>query len=202
MALAGKTVASFQQGGGAAVKIKVPSTYHAGDLLVVAESANVANTSWSAPAGWTSGGGGQLDGQDLHWWWKVASPNEPNRYLFSHSQWADGGMMMLDFAGTSATPILGASALGAFDNLGAGHVSQAACGAVVSVNATSLLLIGWQPSSSIPSWPGPYTPLASATDGYGHVAAAANWTTSSVSLETVSMNPAQAVVLTMQVAIG
>lgn len=182
------------------MKIAVPASTRVGDLLVVAESANQASTSWWAPSGWTFGGGGQMDGQDLNWWWKVASPSEPQTYYFKHSQWADGGMVMLDFAGTSATPVVGVSALGRFNNQGAGDVTQVTLGPVTNASAASLLILGWQPTSTVPTWPAGYTKVASATDGFGYVAAAVNTTVAPVSARTVSMNNAQDVVLTLQIA--
>ncbi|HKW73395.1 MAG TPA: cellulase family glycosylhydrolase [Candidatus Dormibacteraeota bacterium] len=198
---AGRTATSFEQGGGSAVRIKVPGTYHTGDLLVVAEAANQDNTAWTAPSGWTAGGGGQLDGQDLWWWWKVASRNEPNSYSFTHSRWADGGMVMLDFTGTSATPILGASAIGAFDNDGVGNVSQASCGAVTGATGASLLLIGWQSSAAYPAWPARFATMATSNDGFSYVAAAGNLNAVPSAPQSVQMNPAQDAVLTAQIAI-
>jgi hypothetical protein len=181
------------------VKIDAPASSRAGDLLVAAESANQANTGWSTPGGWTYGGGGQLDGQDLNWWWKVASQNEPKKYSFKHSRWADGGMFVLDFANTSATPIRGASSLGLFDNSGWGYVTQATCGSVSAGAAASLLILGWQPTSVAPSWPAGYTTVATDSDGYGYVAAATNIKMAAPAAQTIQMNPAQAVVLSLQI---
>jgi hypothetical protein len=198
--MAGTSSASFEQDGGNAVKIAVPASTRAGDLLVVAESANQASTSWWAPSGWTFGGGGQQDGQDLNWWWKVASQSEPQTYYFKHSQWADGGMVMLDFAHTSATPVVGVSALGLFNNQGAGNVTQATFGPVNNTSAASLLIAGWQPASAVPTWPAGYTRVASANDGFGYIAAAVNTTVAPVTARTIQMNAPQDVVLTVQIA--
>lgn len=182
------------------MRIGVPSYRRAGDLLVVAESANEAGTSWAAPAGWTYGGGGNLDGQDLNWWWKVATGAEPKRYLFTHSQWADGGMVMLDIRGLSATPVRGASAVGGFDNSGAGNVTSVTCGAVGSSGA-SLVLLGWQSQPAAVTWPAGFKTAGTASDGFGYVEAALNAGVALLPVQTLSLSPGQDAVLAVQVAL-
>ena len=197
----GSTSTGFAQGGGRNVKIAVPSARRAGDLLVVAESSNQANTLWATPKGWTAGGGGQLDGQDLHWWWKIASTSEPGHYTFGHSAWADGGIVMLDIRGLSSTPIRGSSPLGAYDNSGTGNVTSAACMAV-SYTGASLLLVGWQSTPAVVTWPSGYASPASATDGFAHVVATIDPTSDPLSVENVQLAPGQAAVLSLQIGLG
>ena len=199
--MAGATSSSFSQGGNSSARVWVPSSRRAGDLLVVVESANQAGTSWTAPAGWTFGGGGQVGGQDLNWWWRVATGGEPRRYWFTHSQSADGGIVMLDLRGLSSTPVTGVSALGGFDNNGAGNVTSVTCGAVSGTGA-SLLLVGWQQSAGAITWPAGFKTAGTATDGFGHVEAALDAAPGPASSETVSLNPGESAVLTFQVMLS
>ena len=193
---------------GAGVKIKAP-TVQAGDLLIAAAGTNGSPASWTTPTGWTAGaGGGHPDGQGLNWWWKIATSADSGATItLKAASYADGGGIVLAYRGASASPILAVSAMATNDNGGDGHVTSAQFNGVSwsgASNVVSLLLMSWQPANATVSWPAGYSTQATATDGYGYVAAGANLTAqtlSSLGAQTVTLSASQAVLPTLQLAI-
>jgi hypothetical protein len=193
---------------GAGVKLTVPSV-QAGDLLIAAAGTNGSPASWTAPAGWTAGaGGGHPDGQGLNWWWKIATSADSGATItLKAASYADGGGIILDYRGASASPILAVSTLATNDNGGNGRVTSAQFNSVTwsgPSNVVSMLLMSWQPANATVTWPTGYAIQATANDGYGFVAAGANLTTqqvSNLSGQTVTLSASQATVPTLQIAV-
>jgi N,N-dimethylformamidase beta subunit-like protein/centrosomal CEP192-like protein/ASPM-SPD-2-Hydin domain-containing protein/HYDIN/CFA65/VesB family protein len=193
---------------GAGVGITVP-TVQAGDLLIAVAGTNGAPASWTTPTGWTAGaGGGHPDDQGLNWWWKIASSADSGTNItLKSSSYAEGGAIMLDYRGASATPIRAVSTLATNDNGGVGFVTSAQFNAVSwtgSANVVSLLLVSWNPANTSVTWPTGYAAQATANDGYSFVAAGANLTTqsvSSLSSQTATFSVSEAVIQTLQVAL-
>jgi hypothetical protein len=123
------------------------------------------------------------------------------------SSWADGGGVVLDYRGPSASPILAVSTLTTNDNGGVGNVTSATFNGASwtgSHSVVSLLLMSWQPSNATIGWPAGYSTQATSTDTYGYVAVGANLTPASVSSLSggkVTLSVAQAVVPTLQIAV-
>jgi hypothetical protein len=193
---------------GAGVKITIP-TVAAGDLLIAVAGTNGSPNSWTTPAGWTAGtGSGQPDGQGLNWWWKIASGTDSGTAVtLKASSYADGGGVVLDYRGASASPILAVSTLAVNDNGGVGDVTSATFNSVTwtgTDSVVSLLLMSWQPVNAVVSWPAGYSAQATANDGYSFVAVGANLTpvsVSSLSAEKVTLSVSQAVVPALQIAV-
>jgi len=193
---------------GAGVKIKAPAV-QAGDLLIAAAGTNGSPASWTTPTGWTAGtGSGHPDGQGLNWWWKIATSADSGATItLKAASYADGGGIVLDYRGASASPILAVSALATNDNGGDGHVTSAQFNGASwsgSSSVVSLLLMSWQPANATVAWPTGYSTQATANDGYGFIMAGANLTAqslSSLSAQTVTLSAAQATVPTLQIAV-
>ncbi|MGO8948434.1 MAG: hypothetical protein ACLQUY_12400, partial [Ktedonobacterales bacterium] len=193
---------------GAGVKITVP-TVQAGDLLIAVAGTNGSPNTWTTPSGWTAGSGsGPPDGQGLNWWWKVATGTESGTSItLQASSYADGGGVILDYRGASASPILAVSALTTNDNGGDGGVTSVQFAGVSwsgSDSVASLLLMSWQPTSTAITWPAGYAAQATATDGYGYVAIGADLASqqaTSLSTESDTLSASQAVVPALQIAV-
>jgi hypothetical protein len=195
---------------GAGVKIKAPAA-QAGDLLIAVAGTNGSPASWTTPTGWTAGtGSGHPDGQGLNWWWKIATSADSGAtatITLKAASYADGGGIVLDYRGASASPILAVSALATNDNGGDGHVTSAQFNGASWSGASSvvsLLLMSWQPANATVAWPTGYSTQATANDGYGFIMAGANLTAqslSSLSAQTVTLSAAQATVPTLQIAV-
>ena len=206
ISLIGSATANGDFGGG--VTITIPAV-QAGDLLIAVAGTNGAPASWTTPAGWTAGtGGGHPDDQGLNWWWKIASSADSGTTItLKSSSYADGGAIVLDYRGASASPIRAVSTLATNDNGGNGFVTSLQFNAVSwtgSANVVSLLLMSWQPANATVTWPTGYAAQATATDGYAFVAAGANLTTQTVSSlgsQTATLSVSQAVVPTLQIAV-
>ena len=206
MTLVGSSTANGNFGAG--VKITVP-TVQAGDLLIAAAGTNGSPASWTTPPGWTAGtNSGHPDGQGLNWWWKIATSADSGATItLKAASYADGGSIVLDYRGASASPILAVSALATNDNGGNGHVTSAQLNSVSwsgTSSVVSLLLMSWQPANATVAWPAGFSTQATANDGYGFVMAGANLTTqslSSLSAQTATLSASQAVVPTLQIAI-
>jgi Abnormal spindle-like microcephaly-assoc'd, ASPM-SPD-2-Hydin len=204
--LVGSATANGNFGGG--VKATIPAV-QAGDLLIAAAGSNGSPSSWTAPTGWTTGGnGGHPDGQGLNWWWKIATSTDSGAVItLKSSSYADGGAIVLAYRGASGSPILAVSALATNDNGGNGNVTGPQINGVSwagSASVVSLLLMSWQPNSTNITWPTGYTTQASATDGYGYVAAGANLAPQSVNslgAQTATLGTSQAIVPTLQIAV-
>ena len=145
-------------------------------------------------------GSGQPDGQGLNWWWKVATGIESGTSItLKASSYADGGGVMLDYRGASASLILAVSTLTTNDNGGNGSVKSVHSAGVSwsgSDSVASLLLMSWQPTSTAITWPAGYGAQATATDGYGYVAVGADLASQqagSLSTESVTLSASQAV---------
>ena len=194
---------------GAGVRLTIPATTQAGDLLIAVAGTNGSPSSWTTPTGWTAGtGGGHPDGQGLNWWWKIATSVDAGATVtLKASAYADGGGVVLDYRGASATPIQAVSALTTNDNFGNGRVTSAQFAGASwsgSANVVSLLLMSWQPANATVTWPTGYSLQATANDGYGFVTVGANLTTQSVSslpAQVATLSASQAVVPTLQLAI-
>jgi hypothetical protein len=144
----------------------------------------------------------------LNWWWKIATSTDSGASVtLKASSYADGGGIVFDYRGAAASPILAVSTLATNDNGGNGNVTTATFNSVSwsgSANVVSLLLMSWQPVSATITWPTGYAAQATATDGYGFVAAGANLTTqsvSSLSAQTATFSASQAVIPTLQIAL-
>jgi hypothetical protein len=194
---------------GAGVNIKIP-TVQTGDLLIAVTGTNGVPNTWTAPTGWTTGaGGGQVAGQGLNWWWKIASgADSATTITLKASSYADGGGIVLDYRGTSASPILAVSTLAANDNGGNGVVTSAQFNGASwsgSASVVSLLLMSWQPTNATVSWPAGYAAQGTATDGYAYAAVGADLSSqsaSSLNSQTATLSISQAVVPTLQIAVA
>ena len=194
---------------GAGVRLTIPATTQAGDLLIAVAGTNGSPSSWTTPTGWTAGAGsGHPDGQGLNWWWKIATSADAGATVtLKASSYADGGGVILDYRGASATPIQAVSAMTTNDNFGDGRVTSAQFAGASwsgSANVVSLLLMSWQPANATVTWPTGYSLQATANDGYGFVTVGANLTTQSVSslpAQVATLSASQAVVPTLQLAI-
>lgn len=205
--LEGTASANGNFGGG--IGIKLPASVQAGDLLIAVAGTNGSPSSWTTPTGWTVGtGGAHPDGQGLNWWWKIATSGDVGaKVTLKSASWADGGGLVLDYRGASATPVQAVSAMTTNDNGGNGGVTSAqVAGASWSgpTSVVSLALMSWQPASATITWPSGYSLQGMATDTYGFVAVGANLTAQSVSSLpslTATFSTSQAVIPTLQVAI-
>lgn len=206
VSLVGTSTANGDFGGG--VSIRIP-TVQAGDLLIAVAGSNGNPSSWTTPTNWTAGAnGGHPDDQGLNWWWKIATSADSGATIsLKASSYADGGGIILAYRGASSSPIKVVSTLATNDNGGSGFVTSAQFNSVSwsgSTSVVSLLLMSWQPTAATVTWPTGYTLQATATDGYGYVAAGANLTAqsaASLSAQTATVSTSQAVVPTLQIAL-
>lgn len=114
---------------------------------------------------------------------------------------------MLDYRGTSTSPIQAVSSLAINDNGGNGNEKSATFNNVAwsgTANVVDLLLISWQPNTAGVAWPTNYSLQATANDGYSFVAVGANLTTQSVSnfpALTATLSTVEAVIPSLQIAV-
>lgn len=203
--LVGVSQGSGNLGGG--ITLAAPSQQRQGDLLIAVAGTNGTPSGWTAPNGWTAGTGSAAPGgQGLNWWWQIVPAAPPASYTFQSAGWADGGIVLLDLRGVTA--IKSVSALTANDNFGGGNVTSAAVQGTSwagTANVASLILAGWQPGPATLAWPGGFTQLAEADDGYGFVTVGGRLTAqpaSSLPSQTVGFSAPQTLIPTLQLAIA
>jgi hypothetical protein len=169
---------------------------------------NGSPSGWTAPAGWTPGANSGSTGQGLFWWWQQLPATPLASYTFTSTGYTDGGIVLIDLRGQTATPIQAVSARVENNNNWNGNITSAAVNGVTwtgSTKVASLILMSWQASNATAGWPAGFSLLSSANDGYSWVAVGANLTTqtvSSLAAQTVSLSTPQVAVPTLQVAIA
>lgn len=204
------TSSSIANNFGGGVTVSAPAGQRSGDFLVAVAGANGTATTWTAPAGWSPGtNSAGPDGQQLRWWSLVVPSTPAASYKFSANSYTDGGIVIIDFRGVAAVnPVQAVSLLATNDNSGNGNVTTAAYNSASwtgSATVVTVLLTSWQPTQASITWPAGFSQLATANDGYGFVAVAANLTSASttgLSAQAAHFSVSQAVIPTIQIALN